>query len=366
MHCAEKYLRKVDEIDQKKFREWCQKLLEAHRKTEYRFWAEKIQGFAKEHGFEGWWKWWAPRSPHLVPVICGFGIPKMNMAETGQSKLANANQQCRKLWLSEAATVREERRYVEQVCDIIHTGNVLEKHERAGDINDFVPSVCTKHHAPKNLNVGIQERPKKKMVHSDKKSDRHIIVVDDEVQLVHKSSNSKRGASQKKNPDRHSRGFNPQCQDIPNKHINSNDVPKDIDDKLLGTNNIFLIHLSKSLQDSTKQITRCHGCGRKIKVEEKCAPNNFVFWFRTEQMAPTPGGGPWQMTHEKHNCYFHSNDMGCLRQLYELCNAEKADVYMDNKNFNLLSNENKQVLVERDLWDAIVDARERAKLHGHL
>ena len=105
MHCAEKYLGKVDESDQKKFREWCQKLLEAHTKTDYRFWAEKIQGFAKEHGFEGWWKWWAPRSPHLVPAIRGFGIPKMNMAKTGQSKLANANQQCRKLWLSEAATV---------------------------------------------------------------------------------------------------------------------------------------------------------------------------------------------------------------------------------------------------------------------
>ena len=44
-------------------------------------------------------------------------------------------------------------------------------------------------------------------------------------------------------------------------------------------------------------------------------------------MAPTPGGGPWQMTHEKHNCYFHANDMGCLRQLYEVRNAEKVMWY---------------------------------------
>ena len=103
MHCAEKYLGNIYENERKKFREWCKKLLEAHTKTDYRFWADKIQGFAKEHGFEGWWKWWAPRNPHLVPAICGFGIPKMNMAETGQSKLAN--QQCHKLWLSEATTV---------------------------------------------------------------------------------------------------------------------------------------------------------------------------------------------------------------------------------------------------------------------
>ena len=39
---------------------------------------------------------------------------------------------------------------------------------------------------------------------------------------------------------------------------------------------------------------------------------------------------------------------------------------MDNKNFNLLSEENKKVLVKSDLWDAIVDGQERAKLHGHL
>ena len=208
----------------------------------------------------------------------------------------------------------EERRYVEQLCNVIWTGDLLEECEKVGDITDFVPSVCAKHHRPKNLNVGIQQRPKKKMAHRDGTSDRHIIFVDDEVQIVQKTYNPKKSDSQKKNPERCGRGFNPHYQDTMKAHVNLNDVPKDIKEWLLASNNILLIHLSKSHQESTKEITRCHGCGHKIKVEEKFAPKNIVFQFWTEHMAPTSNDGPCQMTHEKQNCYFHSNNMGCLRK----------------------------------------------------
>ena len=42
MHCAEKYLSKAPEEEQKKFRKWCQKLCEAHTIMEYQEYAGLI------------------------------------------------------------------------------------------------------------------------------------------------------------------------------------------------------------------------------------------------------------------------------------------------------------------------------------
>ena len=89
IHCAKWYLAKAPNSEWKKFRKWCRKLCDAHTQSEYENVSEKIKIFCKEYEFEGWWKWWSPRCPHIVPALRGFNIPKMNMAETGQSKLKN-------------------------------------------------------------------------------------------------------------------------------------------------------------------------------------------------------------------------------------------------------------------------------------
>ena len=44
---------------------------------------------------------WAPHHPHVVPAIRGFNLPRMNMAEVGQSKMKP--EKC--LWLTEAVKV---------------------------------------------------------------------------------------------------------------------------------------------------------------------------------------------------------------------------------------------------------------------
>ena len=69
MHCAEKYLSKAPEEERKKFHKWCQKLCEAHTIMEYQEYAGLIHAFSKEYDFEGWWKWWAPRAPHIIPPL---------------------------------------------------------------------------------------------------------------------------------------------------------------------------------------------------------------------------------------------------------------------------------------------------------
>ena len=195
MHCAERYLGKVPEIERKKFRRWCRKLCNSHTKPEYKYWAGKIHAFTIEYDFEGWWKWWAPRCPHIVPALRGFNIPKMNMAETGQSKLKKP----KKVWLSTATTAdiceftfqqaryenflkniekimgrgpshkqrtqrerAEERRYVDQVCDLILNGDILDERDDEEEY-DFVPSKSAKHRPPKNLKKVPQERPNNKV-----------------------------------------------------------------------------------------------------------------------------------------------------------------------------------------------------------
>ena len=118
----------------------------------------------------------------------------MNLAEVGQSKIQHE----RWLWLTEAVkhdmvdltyqtsmykkfiknsekimgrgpTLKkrteqehaEERRFVDQFCDVIQNGDLLEEREDPNDL-DFMPSSRSKHRAPRNMDVGIQEKPKKK------------------------------------------------------------------------------------------------------------------------------------------------------------------------------------------------------------
>ena len=58
----------------------------------------------------------------------------------------------------------EERRFVDQFCDLIENGNLLEEME---DLNDlaFMPLARAKHKAPAH-DISIQEKPNKgKKVH---------------------------------------------------------------------------------------------------------------------------------------------------------------------------------------------------------
>ena len=74
----------------------------------------------------------------------------------------------------------EECRFIEQFCDVIENGDLLEEGNNPDDLG-FMPSACAKHKAPV-YDIGIQEKPKSK------------------------KTGSKRG---KKLPDRLGRGFNP-------------------------------------------------------------------------------------------------------------------------------------------------------------
>ena len=162
---------------------WCKQLCQVHTRKEYRQLAGLIKGVAKKYGFLPWWKWWAPQCPHVVPAIHGFNLPRMNMAEVGQSKMKP--EKC--LWLTKAVKVdmvkyafqtnkynrflrnsekvggsgptmqkrtehkRAECQFVDQFCDLIENGNLLEEMKDPNDLA-FMPSARAKHKAPAHDN----------------------------------------------------------------------------------------------------------------------------------------------------------------------------------------------------------------------
>ena len=92
-----------------------------------------------------------------------------------------------------------------------------------------------------------------------------------------------------------------------------------------------------------------------------------VFRYRARRMILENGNKKkWVMSKDKLNCYYHSSDLICLRNNDELKECQITDVYMDNKSFKMLKEENKQELQHGGHWDAIIDGRERVKLTGDL
>ena len=256
-----------------------------------------------------WWKWWAPRCPQVVPAIRGFNLPRMNMAEVGQSKMKLD----KRLWLTEAIKVdmvdyafqtdrykkflknaekvsgrgptlkkrtecerAEERRFVDQFCDLIEHGDILEEREDPDELS-FMPSSRAKHKAPVH-DVGIQEKPKNK-----------------------KKPVQKQG---KKLPDRTGRGQNPRydADSIPrpsvprtynraNEHTQFDDsedviVPADIEREFMKTNRVNYIVLKKGFETSEKMITYCRGCQGSITLEDKKFPYNMVFRYKYYRKVP--------------------------------------------------------------------------------
>ena len=92
-----------------------------------------------------------------------------------------------------------------------------------------------------------------------------------------------------------------------------------------------------------------------------------VFRYRARRMVPENGNKKkWVMSQERQNCYFHSGNLNCLQKHSELGDIQIKDIYMDNGSFGRLKEDNKQELIRRDHWDAVIDGRERVRITGAL
>ena len=407
LHCAEKYLMKCSEDERKSFREWCMQLCEAHTRKEYRCLAGLIKGVAKKYGFLPWWKWWTPRCPHVVPAIRGFNLPRMNMAEVGQPKMKPE----KRLWLTEAVKVdmvkyafqtnkhkrflrnsekvggrgptlkkhtecerAEECHFVDQFCDLIENGNLLDEMEDPDDLA-FMPLARAKHKAPAH-DIGIQEKPKKKkkVLKRGKKLPNHTgrgynprYTKEDPRPTQAKPCTQKRqNVRSMDDADSHGRGYNP-CyteEDADTEVM----VPEETIHDFIKANRVYYVVLNPRYEKSDKLITYCRGCNGKITLEDKKFPYNMVFrykYYRKVLQGP-PEQRTWVMSRDRKNCYFHARDMGCLQQLQELQNVEIPEVYMDNANFKALKPENKRVLERKNHMEALLETREKLVRDGHL
>ena len=232
----------------------------------------------------------------------------------------------------------------------------------------FVPSVRAKHRAPNNLKKGRQGREDDEViiVEEDRalsKKGKQRLIKDDVVNLVHDVV--------RQNPKRKGRGFNPRYNRTPppqpprpDAQIGNdpNMVPDDIEKKFLVANRVYYVVLKPRLR-----VSKCQGCDGTITEQDRKFPKDMVFLYKMRRKVPPPGGqGEWILSSDKRNCYFHSDDLGCLRQIYELRNIENEDLYMSNANFKLLKKENIEELQRRDHWDGIISNRQKLRIEGHL
>ena len=370
-------------------------LCEAHTRKEYQHLAGLIKGVAKKYGFLPWWKWWVPHCPHVVPAIHGFNLPRMNMAKVGQSKMKPE----KPLWLTEAVKVdmvkyafqtnkykqflqnsekvggrgptlkkctecerAEERCFVDQFCDLIENGNLLDEMEDPDDLA-FMPLARANHNSPAH-DIGIQEKQKKekkvqkggkKLPNCTGRGHNLRYTEEDPWPTQTKPKNKKKqNVRSIDDADSHGRGYNPRyTQEDADTEVM---VPEEAERDFIKVNRVYYVVLNPRYEKSDKLITYCRGCNGKITLEDKKFAYNMVFWYkyyRKGSQGP-PEKRTWVMSWDQKNCYFHTCYMGCLQQLQELQNVEIPEVYIDNANFKALKPENKHVLEQKNHMEALL------------
>ena len=133
---------------------------------------------------------------------------------------------------------------------------------------------------------------------------------------------------------------------------NKERVPEDVEKEKINENPPHLVFI-------TSMIKKCSGCDTKFTEKERKRPKDMVYKFMMFRSRPK-GDGTWIKNTYRSPAYFHSVDLGCLRNLKELRHLEKDDIYMGNEAYFALSKEHIDELKQRKIWDYI--KRSRAEL----
>ena len=383
-NCGERYITHLPMDVRLTFRRYCKELCRAHTIEHYRNASKSLVAMAEKHNFIGWWKFWSPRCSHIVPSLRGFNLPKMNLAEVGQSTMRGS----RRVWLTEAVfadvaalafqsskyrkfvenrekvsgkgpTLRQknaeeremERTFITQIDDVLFNGSLEREGERIIE-EPFTPSKRAKHKAPRHNRNARQGQE------DDAEDD--VIIVDQPVKPTRKNpQRAKRG--QNRRYDKIPVQLNPRTDDREEKQMM---VPDEVEKQFLKAkkNRVYYVVLKKG-----NQVGRCQGCKMPITEDDKDFPKNLMFVYQMRRWVPPPEKkGKWVLSKDKRNCYFHSEDLGCLRRIAELEQLQLDDLYMSNQNFSRLLDENIEQLERRDHWVPILENRRSVRLTGDL
>ena len=239
------------------------------------------------------------------------------------------------------------KKFLSQIDDVLYRGDLeAEGEKQVGQV--FTPSKKAKHRAPKNPKKGRQGQE------------------DDVIIIDAPAATPKR----KKNPQRPGRGTNRKFDQNPIQLNPANDyaeelkamVPDSFEKDFLTANRVYYVVLKKN-----NVISRCRGCNMAITKEDKQPPKNMVFLHKLRREIPPSGGkGQWVYSPDRRNCYFHTDDLGCLKRIFHLTEITPDHLYMSNDNFKRLTKENIEVLEQRDHWESIIENRRSVRLTGRL
>ena len=218
-----------------------------------------------------------------------------------------------------------ERTFITQIDDVLFNGSLEREGERIIE-EPFTPSKRAKHKAPRHNRNARQGQE------DDVEDD--VIIVDQPVKPT------------RKNPQRANRGQNRRYDKIPvqlNPRTDDREekqmmVPDEVEKKFLKAkkNRVYYVVLKKG-----NQVGRCQGCKMPVTEDDKDFPKNLMFVYQMRRWVPPPEKkGKWVLSKDKRNCYFHSEDLGCLRRVAELEQLQLDGLYMSNENFSRLLDEN--------------------------
>ena len=100
----------------------------------------------------------------------------------------------------------------------------------------------------------------------------------------------------------------------------------------------------------------CTGCKVLFTDKERKQPHDLV--FRIQMRRQYTKDGKKKTALKKSNVFFHMRDLGCVRQISELCHVERNNIYVTNKDFVELTCEHIDFLKKCHYWDYIKRNRE--------
>ena len=346
MECARRQLPYIDVNDKTTFMHYVRMICKAQTFAKYKLYSDGLEHICRKNKRLHWYNWWKVRRYHLVPALRGFGWMGSNWAEIGHSMMKRHT----KVWLSVAAVEdiadfivqennylsfvsntgktigkgptsyakkmkehREQRRYIESVCDALLTTDMqgeVDKHMHPN--SQFVPSCAAKHRVPKKFST---KNPMQKYKDRGLSTQEHTLP--EEVSLDEEDESEADISSQSDNDEDyhpHLVGNGdtsdeaddivppapepdiPQCRVMParkrrrknRKYMSTTaaessseeeirigqkgQVKKDIEKKKMNTNPPTYVRIRPV-------IKRCQGCRVLFNKSERIPPNNLIFRY---------------------------------------------------------------------------------------
>ena len=351
--CANNQLKNVNEFERETFKDMINKLCQTSTANEYEKVSTCLQNICDRNNVSNWWNWWHARRYHIVPAYRGFNLPGLNLAEGGNSMIKTRKPMSLAVaaWRDMVMMIMQDRDYeafINQSAKVTGRGlNLKQRQERERRNEEAFVDACVEALYDGDLDAEAMLEDDPTEFFAPNKKAKH------KVPNVYNSSNptQKRKPSVQKKKHTGKRPKIAISSDSDSDNIaNMTQVPPRVEEEKLRRNPPHIVFI-------TSMIQKCSGCEFKFTAPERRKPNDMVFKYKIFRKYPDGKGGRKTAT-TRSAAYFHSRDLGCLRELEELKNVQMKNLYIPNKTMEGLHKQHIKELKKRNMWDEIIRTRQ--------